>query len=129
MVGKTRRVMSVSFVTGAHNPDTATAIGGDEFFAPTKLHRHPEARARSASLERWKQARCMNIGKSNSLFHIPSYYVVEDAITQRKPPEVRIWTLRNQSRVGTCPPSTSTPHYPACWGCVRDACNFSLLGQ
>jgi hypothetical protein len=43
-------------------------------------------------------------------FHIPSHYVVEEAITQRKPPEVRIWTLRNQSRVGTVPPSTSTPH-------------------
>src|SRR5262245_24746323 len=26
-------------------------------------------------------------------------FVVEDAITQRKPPEVRIWTLRNQSPV------------------------------
>ena len=31
-----------------------------------------------------------------------------------KAPEVRIWTLRNQSRVGTVPPSTSTPHCPAC---------------
>src|SRR5262249_33854163 len=48
------------------------------------------------------------------IFHIPPNYVVEDGTTQRKPPEVRIWTLRNQSRVGTCPPSTSTPHFPAC---------------
>jgi RNA-directed DNA polymerase len=32
----------------------------------------------------------------------------------RKPPEVRICRLRNQSRVGTRPPSTSTPHRPLC---------------
>jgi len=41
--------MSASLVTGAHNPDTATAIGGDAFFAPTKLRRHPEAREARAS--------------------------------------------------------------------------------
>src|SRR5712691_3785280 len=35
-------------------------------------------------------------------------------ITHRKPPEVRICRLRNQSVVGTRPPSTSTPHCPAC---------------
>jgi hypothetical protein len=29
--------------------------------------------------------------------------VVEHVTTHRKPPEVRIWTLRNQSRVGTVP--------------------------
>src|SRR5215831_8022755 len=46
--------------------------------------------------------------------HTPPNYVVEDGTTQRKPPEVRMWTLRNQSRVGTRPPSTSTPHFPAC---------------
>src|SRR5215510_4824367 len=34
--------------------------------------------------------------------------------THRKPPEVRICRLRNQSVVGTRPPSTSTPHWPAC---------------
>ena len=34
--------------------------------------------------------------------------------THRKPPEVRICRLRNQSVVGTRPPSTSTPHCPAC---------------
>src|SRR5690242_4131264 len=28
-----------------------------------------------------------------SFFHIPSHYVVEKAITQRKPPEVRICTF------------------------------------
>jgi hypothetical protein len=36
------------------------------------------------------------------------------ATTQRKPPEVRIRRLRNQSAVGMRPPSTSTPHCPAC---------------
>src|SRR6266700_3881578 len=42
-------------------------------------------------------------------------YVVECGIAHRKPPDVRIWRLSNQSRVGTLPPSTSTPHCPACW--------------
>jgi hypothetical protein len=42
--------------------------------------------------------------------HIPSYLVVEDTTTHRKPPEVRICRLRNQSAVGTRPPPTSTPH-------------------
>src|SRR5215471_6764014 len=32
---------------------------------------------------------------------IPSDYVVERAIVHRKSPEVRIWRLNNQSRVGT----------------------------
>src|SRR5437867_9267787 len=41
--------------------------------------------------------------------------VVRGITTQRNPPEVRIWTLRSQSAVGTRPPSTSTPHCPACW--------------
>src|SRR5262245_46924136 len=49
--------------------------------------------------------------------HIPPHYVVEPVIVHRKPPEVRIWRLRNQSCVGTVPPSTSTPHWPAC--CAR----------
>ena len=34
--------------------------------------------------------------------------------THRKPPEVRICRLSIQSVVGTRPPSTSTPHWPAC---------------
>ena len=50
-----------------------------------------------------------------SIFHIPPDLVVRGVTAQRNPPEVRIWTLRNQSRVGTRPPSTSTPHCPACW--------------
>jgi DNA-binding transcriptional LysR family regulator len=48
------------------------------------------------------------------IFHILPNYVVKRALTHRKPPEVRICRLRNQSRVGTVPPSTSTPHWPAC---------------
>jgi hypothetical protein len=47
--------------------------------------------------------------------HIPPDYVVKCVIAQRKPPEVRICRLRNQSAVGNRPPSTSTPHCPACW--------------
>ena len=47
--------------------------------------------------------------------HIPSLLVVERVTAHRKPPEVRIWRLSSQSRVGTVPPSTSTPQWPACW--------------
>jgi hypothetical protein len=47
-------------------------------------------------------------------FHIPPNLVVERVTAHRKPPEVRIWRLSNQSRVGTVPPSTSTPHCPPC---------------
>ena len=54
-----------------------------------------------------------NIG----LFHIPPNLVVECVPTHRKPPEVRICRLSIQSGVGTRPPSTSTPHWPAC--CAR----------
>src|SRR5262249_58392445 len=36
--------------------------------------------------------------QGSTTFHTPPNYVVEDGTTQRKPPEVRIWTLRNQSR-------------------------------
>ena len=46
--------------------------------------------------------------------HTPPDLVVRDVAAHRKPPDVRIWRLRNQSRVGTVPPSTSTPHWPAC---------------
>jgi hypothetical protein len=46
--------------------------------------------------------------------HIPPDLVVERGTAHRKPPEVRICRLRNQSAVGTRPPSTSTPHCPAC---------------
>ena len=47
-------------------------------------------------------------------FHIPPNLVVERVTAQRKPPEVRIQRFRNQSCEGTLPPSTSTPHCPAC---------------
>jgi hypothetical protein len=40
--------------------------------------------------------------------------VMERVITHRKPPDVRMWRLSNQSCVGTFPPSTSTPHWPLC---------------
>jgi hypothetical protein len=48
-------------------------------------------------------------------FHIPPDLVVKGITAQRKPPEVRIWILRNQSLVGNRPPSTCTPHWPACF--------------
>src|SRR5215510_4821522 len=43
----------------------------------------------------------------NKFFHIPPDLVVACVTAHRKPPEVRIWRLSNQSRVGTVPPSTS----------------------
>jgi|SRR4029453_15013830 DNA invertase Pin-like site-specific DNA recombinase len=46
--------------------------------------------------------------------HIPPNLVVDGVPAQRKPPEVRICKLSIQSAVGTRPPSTSTPHCPAC---------------
>jgi hypothetical protein len=49
-----------------------------------------------------------------AIFQIPPDYVVEGDTPRRKSPEVRIWRLRNQSCVRTRPPSTSTPHCPAC---------------
>jgi hypothetical protein len=47
---------------------------------------------------------------SSKFLHIPPDLVVRGIPAHRKPPEVRIWRLRNQSAVGTRPPSTSTPH-------------------
>jgi hypothetical protein len=41
------------------------------------------------------------IGEFFGKSHIPPNYVVERVTAQRKPPEVRICRLRNQSRVGT----------------------------
>jgi hypothetical protein len=52
-----------------------------------------------------------------AMLHIPPNLVVRSITAHRKPPEVRICRLRNQSRVGTVPPSTSTPHWLAC--CAR----------
>src|SRR2546422_4231875 len=43
--------------------------------------------------------------------HIPPNLVVRGITTQRNPPEVRIWTLRNQSRVGTRPTSTRSEEH------------------
>jgi hypothetical protein len=45
-------------------------------------------------------------------FHRIAWWSVSG--THRKPPEVRICRLSIQSGVGTRPPSTSTPHWPAC---------------
>jgi hypothetical protein len=53
--------------------------------------------------------------RSNGKYHIPPNLVVELVTAHRKPPEVRICRLRHQSAVGTRPPSTSTPHWPACF--------------
>jgi hypothetical protein len=53
--------------------------------------------------------------ESLSIVHIPPDLVVAGVTAQRKPPEVRICRLRNQSAVGTRPPSTSTPQWPLCW--------------
>jgi hypothetical protein len=62
--------------------------------------------------------RMLFAGKGSALsftnLHIPSDLVVAGVTAHRKPPEVRICRLRNQSAVGTRPPSTSTPHCPAC---------------
>src|SRR5438128_1913374 len=60
---------------------------------------------------------CIRSGLATFLhcaFTAHSDLVVRGITAHRKPPDVRIWRLRNQSRVGTVPPSTSTPHWPAC---------------
>ena len=46
--------------------------------------------------------------------HIPPNLVVE-CVWLIRPPEVRICRLSIQSGVDARPPSTSTPHCPACW--------------
>src|SRR5712691_4354987 len=64
------------------------------------------------------ESTCIRSGLTTFLpcaFTAHSHYVVEAVTADRKPPEVRICRLRNQSAVGTRPPSTSTPHWPACW--------------
>jgi hypothetical protein len=67
------------------------------------------------SAERWAAyGTCQDMGQC-CFSHTPPDLVVRGAPTQRNPPDVRICRLRNQSRVGTRPPSTSTPHCPACW--------------
>jgi hypothetical protein len=45
------------------------------------------------------------IQRRYEIIHIPPDLVVECVTAQRKPPEVRIWRLSHQSRVGTVPPS------------------------
>jgi hypothetical protein len=41
--------------------------------------------------------------------HIPPNYVAEDAITQRKPPEVRLWTWRHRPRSPLAVPAGGAP--------------------
>ena len=55
-----------------------------------------------------------NLPKSLENLHIPPDLVVEAISAHRKPPDVRSCRLSIQSDVGTRPPSTSTPHCPAC---------------
>ena len=73
--------------------------------------------ARGAKWRYWLPGSNGEIIQSFGLFHIPPNLVVKSITAHRKPPDVRICRLRNQSRVGTVPPSTSTPHWPAC--CAR----------
>jgi hypothetical protein len=48
---------------------------------------------------------CTDMSRAGApiFFHIPPHAVVEPVIVHRKPPEVKIWRLRNQSCVGTVP--------------------------
>ena len=91
--------------------DRGDAGEGQEIFdvlmpRPIRAQRTDEARG----MDRACPGNEANSGKS----HIPPNYVVEGVPAQRKPPEVRICRLSIQSGVGTRPPSTSTPHWPAC---------------
>ncbi len=54
-------------------------------------------------------------------WHIPPNYVVEDAITQRKPPEVRLWTWRHRPRSPLAVPAGEAPRAGnrRCGGGVR----------
>src|SRR6266849_6398792 len=63
------------------------------------------------------ESTCIRSGLTTFLhyaFSAHPNYVVECGIAHRKPPDVRICRWRNQSAVGTRPPSTATPHCPAC---------------
>jgi hypothetical protein len=46
---------------------------------------------------------------SFNIYHTPSDFVVECVTAHRKPPEVRIWTLRHQSAVGALMQWTRPP--------------------
>jgi hypothetical protein len=66
------------------------------------------------ALTQVEQGDCAALTTIARNLHIPPNLVVECVPTHRKPPEVRICRLSIQSGVGTRPPSTSTPHWPAC---------------
>jgi hypothetical protein len=83
---------------------------------PLEVHPGPHAaltRSEGVTLAIFGQ--WQGFGSERGFYHIPSLLVVECVTTHRKPPEVRICKLSIQSAVGTHPPSTSTPHCPACW--------------
>src|SRR5262249_36919633 len=74
---------------------------------------HPNAQwmmqiARNVTMAEWgflSAGQYLNHDRDGK-FHIPLDLVVECVTTQRKPPEVRICRLRNQSAVGTRPPGS-----------------------
>ena len=100
----------VESVTATHCLDACTVIA--------YLRNEAGAEVLKALIERPTTFLAMHVCNLGEVyydfFHIPPNYVVERVTAQRKPPEVTICRLRNQSRVGTVPPSTSTPHWPAC---------------
>ena len=77
------------------------------------ISRQPSEAARQVLLDPHDTV-VLLLDHQTGLFHIPSDLVVESITAHRKPPEVRIWRFRNQSCVGTFPPLTSTPYWPAC---------------
>ena len=85
-------------------------------------HRPADPQRRSNRLEprlTAAEVRCQVIAQTGSLdaarptaetIFFESPLVVKGATTHRNPPEVRMCRLSNPSRVGSRPPSTSTPH-------------------
>jgi Hydantoinase/oxoprolinase N-terminal region len=76
---------------------------------------HNHQRAAPQTRPEWAHIRLMaNFGEASfSTFPRIAWWSV--AFAHRRPPEVRMCRLSIQSCVGTRPPSTSTPHCPACW--------------
>jgi hypothetical protein len=98
--------MIVGFIWGGWTTSGTTKRLGDEAVLA--------ARAAICVAQFMKQPNAQEQLQAFEKIHIPPNYVVERVTLQRKPPEVRIWRLSIQSAVGTRPPSTSTPHWPAC---------------
>jgi hypothetical protein len=96
--------------------DTGMAQGRAIFKAAGAYEVWVSGRATMYIMGRTAHASVTNsYGQAHEIAHIPPDLVVRGITAHRKPPEVRICRLRNQSAVGTRPPSTSTPHWPACW--------------